>query len=537
MQKKSLILLTSLFLLVGCNPTNTSSVVDSSSSSSSQDSSSQESTSKENSSSSQASSSTSELKATNLFLVGDSTVCSFDDNYYFPRYGYGTQIGNYLSDKVTVNNLALSGRSSKSFLAEANYQTLKDSIKEGDYLLIGFGHNDEKNEVARYTNPNGDVNTEGSFQKSLYDNYVKLALDKGATPILATPIVRFSETNEYTGNNIHQTSTTDDNFPGGDYSKAIIDLATSKNIAYVDLTALTKNQWSTVGSSQARKYHAQITTQENTLDKTHINKYGANVVSYLLTSNLLNSDCSFKDYIKTDISFPSEQTYYVSNPDYVESTYVVPTASSTIFTDVTSPWMASVFGDVGGANKISKDKFNIVQTDSTINIKVGIGSAAGKISSTSDGIAMCFQKISKNQDFTLKATMKLTSYQTGNDQVGFGLMLRDDMYIDTFSSNVNANYVAAGGVKLSKGNTTNFSRVNSTLKIDKTVDETPYALDTEVELELTRVGNTITSKVGDNTFTYTDFNLTGVDSEYDYVGVFAARQADVTYTNVSLELK
>ena len=48
-----------------------------------------------------------ELPETTMYLVGDSTVASFADSYFYPRYGYGTQIANYLSEKVTVKNLAL----------------------------------------------------------------------------------------------------------------------------------------------------------------------------------------------------------------------------------------------------------------------------------------------------------------------------------------------------------------------------------------------------------------------------------------------
>ena len=72
---------------------------------------------------------------------------AFNDPYYYPRYGYGTQIGKYLSPSVTVNNLALSGRSSKSYIDPAdngNYAMLMSGLKAGDYLMIGFGHNDEK---------------------------------------------------------------------------------------------------------------------------------------------------------------------------------------------------------------------------------------------------------------------------------------------------------------------------------------------------------------------------------------------------------
>jgi lysophospholipase L1-like esterase len=90
------------------------------------------------------------VKGTRIFVVGDSTLSAFNDPYYYPRYGYGTKIQDYLNaDKATVINLAMSGRSSKSFTTEANYETLKKNIKKGDYLIIGFGHNDEKSEEAR----------------------------------------------------------------------------------------------------------------------------------------------------------------------------------------------------------------------------------------------------------------------------------------------------------------------------------------------------------------------------------------------------
>ncbi len=112
-----------------------------------------------------------------VWVVGDSTVCDYaateDATHYYKRCGYGTKLSDYVAEGYTVQNLALSGRSSKSFLAEANYQTLTAGIQAGDILIIGFGHNDEKiDDAARYTAPTGDWQTEGSFAKSLYDNYV-----------------------------------------------------------------------------------------------------------------------------------------------------------------------------------------------------------------------------------------------------------------------------------------------------------------------------------------------------------------------------
>lgn len=43
----------------------------------------------------------------NLWVVGDSTLSSFEDKYYLPRYGYGTKLQEYLDDEIIVKNLAL----------------------------------------------------------------------------------------------------------------------------------------------------------------------------------------------------------------------------------------------------------------------------------------------------------------------------------------------------------------------------------------------------------------------------------------------
>ena len=66
-----------------------------------------------------------------IYVVGDSTLSCFNDEYYYPRYGYGTKLDQYFNLKV--NNLALSGRSSKSFLIEDNYEKLKNNLKNFNY--------------------------------------------------------------------------------------------------------------------------------------------------------------------------------------------------------------------------------------------------------------------------------------------------------------------------------------------------------------------------------------------------------------------
>ena len=83
-----------------------------------------------------------------LWVIGDSTVSSFEDKYYYPRYGYGTMLDKYLDDSINVVNIALSGRSTKSYTTEPQYNELLSGMKQGDFLIIGFGHNDEKTEAS-----------------------------------------------------------------------------------------------------------------------------------------------------------------------------------------------------------------------------------------------------------------------------------------------------------------------------------------------------------------------------------------------------
>jgi lysophospholipase L1-like esterase len=250
---------------------------------------------------------------TTLFLVGDSTVCEYtatsekNNSYYYMRNGYGMRLSEYLNGHITIRNLALGGRSSKSFTTEKNYQTLKDEIKAGDYLLIGFGHNDEKKESARYTNPVADVTDETSFKYYLYEYYIKVALDAGATPILCTPIVRRSANGTYSGSNIHVT-TTSGAYVGGDYSAAIKELGEEKNVTVIDLTTLTKELLTGVSSDESASiYSWQYTSNKlsTTVDNTHINAYGAQIVARMFAETLLKTNCSLKNYVNKTFAVPN----------------------------------------------------------------------------------------------------------------------------------------------------------------------------------------------------------------------------------------
>ncbi|MDE6661054.1 MAG: hypothetical protein K2J93_04480, partial [Anaeroplasmataceae bacterium] len=290
-----------------------------------------------------------------LFVVGDSTLASFSDSYYYPRYGYGTQLSNYFDEAIKVNNLALSGRSSKSFITETNYKTLKNSLKAGDYLLIGFGHNDEKSDDKdRFTDASKPLTDSNSFAYSLYEYYIKLALDKGATPILCTPIVRADKNNTYTGSNGHVTST-------GDYAQAIVELGQEKNVTVINLRDLTKAKYSSIGYNEAIYYHAMtsgkkeesdIVVDTNSVDTTHLNIFGAKYVAYLVASELKKTTNILGKYVLEDIKEPTKDKDLVMNPNYKFIDYTSPNLASyqapAQFKTTSEGWYGTAFGDCGG---------------------------------------------------------------------------------------------------------------------------------------------------------------------------------------------
>jgi lysophospholipase L1-like esterase len=221
---------------------------------------------------------------TTLYLVGDSTVAAFNDPYYYPRYGYGTQIGKYLDARLAVNNLALSGRSSKSFidpLDNGNYALFTSSLKAGDYVLIGFGHNDEKADPTLYTNPNTDLTDPTSFQYYLDTYYLKVAQAAGAIPILTTPVVRRDSSGAYTGAKVHLTTDVVSGgvtYPGGDYPQAIRDLGAATGVTVIDNTASTlalgKQIFAASGAAGTAQLQAWVSNLVTSVDDTHTNIYG-----------------------------------------------------------------------------------------------------------------------------------------------------------------------------------------------------------------------------------------------------------------------
>ncbi len=485
-------------------------------------------------------------KGTKLFVVGDSTLSPFNDPYYYPRNGYGMRLQDYLNPKkIEVINLAMSGRSSKSFATEVNYQTLVKNLKKGDYLIIGFGHNDEKAEEDRYTDPNGSKEQPGSFKNSLYEHYVKLAKDRGATPILCTPIVRRAESIKYEGANVHVIAD-QGSYKGGDYPQAIRDLGAETGTIVVDLTAKTKARYSQLMPSETLKFHAWLSHKENSVDNTHLNMYGAAVNAYDVVRDIAGKDKAFAKFVAKGIAEP-QPSMLQPNPSYVVPSYdgFTPGDKSVqaSFKKIKEPWFGTAFGDCGSASKIATSRFNgIVESDGVVRMNSGLddGSAvSGKIASGNDGLCMYFQQIPIGKDFSLKAKAKVVFIQQ-NNQVSFGLMVRDDIYIDRDDKSINSAYVACAALGVAKDEgkwTSSFERKDGVLEQTTTTVEKRPAAGTVVDLSIVKKGNVYTLKYGKNPpVTYTA-DLNEIDTDYVYAGLFTSRCVTVEFSDVSLQMQ
>lgn len=241
----------------------------------------------------------------NVYLVGDSTVCNYDakTSRSLDRYGWGMKFAEQFNG-VTVNNLALSGRSSRSFLTEQNYQTLKNTLSKGDYLFIQFGHNDEKTDesanpgVGTYPgldwdtlDANGkDARGRYSFEYLLTAYYIDLAKNKGAVPVLITPVTRRASDGQA---NFKQHTA---------YQNAMIALGKQQNVAVIDMTALTTQLYTDLynagGQNETQKLHCYKDEAHTTIDNTHLSGAGASKLAQMIVRQTKETGLTIGERVK-----------------------------------------------------------------------------------------------------------------------------------------------------------------------------------------------------------------------------------------------
>lgn len=227
-----------------------------------------------------------EKQIVNIYCIGDSTMADKKPEV-FPETGWCQALPAFLDESVIVHNHAVNGRSSKSFIDEGRWQTVLDSLQNGDFVFIQFGHNDEKDyDSTRYTTPFG------TYTDNL-ERFVKEARGKGAKPILFTSIVRRKFAEDGTITDTH-----------GDYPVATRQIAEKLNVPLIDLQKLTEEWAEKLGDETSKKMYlwAEPTEQfpEGRKDDTHLSDAGAAEVAKLAMHECRRQKLAFSDKIKVD---------------------------------------------------------------------------------------------------------------------------------------------------------------------------------------------------------------------------------------------
>ena len=143
--------------------------------------------------------------AIKVHTIGDSTMANYDESSTDKR-GWCQMLQQFFNaDEVVINNRGKSGASSKSFYQEAAYwKTVIAGVNEGDYVLIQFAHNDEKNggldgdTLKAYTIAQGgdasSIDYRGTTANGTFKKFIRAYIEetkaKGGKPIIVTPICR-----------------------------------------------------------------------------------------------------------------------------------------------------------------------------------------------------------------------------------------------------------------------------------------------------------------------------------------------------------
>jgi len=254
-------------------------------------------------------------KKTTIFMIGDSTMANKDISGGKQERGWGMALSCFFDDNIVVDNHAVNGRSSRSFINEGRWDKVLDKMKPGDYVIIQFGHNDEKPKADRHTDPGS------TFDYNLA-KFVRETREHGGIPVLMNCVVRrnfFVNVPENDDDEKLRTTTFIDGVKmvegdslidtHGLYRVAPRDVARRMNVHFVDANQITHDLEQGLGTEASKKLHMWFKPGEEPSvpggrqDNTHYNVYGAHVVAGLLADALCEEVPILKKYrIEADIT-------------------------------------------------------------------------------------------------------------------------------------------------------------------------------------------------------------------------------------------
>ncbi len=213
-------------------------------------------------------------KKTKIWLIGDSTM-SIKETKAYPETGWGMPFAYFWDSTVIVDDRAMNGRSTRTFIEEKRWDPVVRDMQEGDWVFIQFGHNDEVPTKKSFV-PENDF-------KNYLVKYITDTRSKKANPVLITPVARrkFDSTGH-----IQETHAV--------YAQIVRDVAKENNIPLIDLSEKSKALYQQMGPETSKYLFNYLKPGEHPnypdgkQDDTHFSELGARKIAELVLQEIKN---------------------------------------------------------------------------------------------------------------------------------------------------------------------------------------------------------------------------------------------------------
>lgn len=236
-----------------------------------------------------------------IFLAGDSTVKQNDISSY-PQTGIGQGLALYVKKDIQIRNFAENGRSTKSFIDENRLDMIEEEIQKGDMLFIQFGHNDEKPDEERHTDP--DTTFKDNLRK-----FIAVARNVEAYPVLITPLYRRIFVSEH--ELVKDTH--------GEYPRAIKEVGEELGVPVIDLCEISREFIEKSGDTATKKYFMHLAENEypnypeGKKDNTHLKYEGAVEFAGMIASELNKLSGIYADILVENKGFDEREKWLLKD--------------------------------------------------------------------------------------------------------------------------------------------------------------------------------------------------------------------------------
>jgi len=217
-----------------------------------------------------------------IYLCGNSTVV---DQNYEPWASWGQMITRWFGPEVAISNHAESGLTARTFIGSFRLDKILSTLKKGDYVIVEFGHNDEKEKA-----PGDGAWYHYQYQLKIFIDQVR---KKGAEIVFCTPTQRRAfDKDQKTLLNTH-----------GDFPAAMKMVAEKEQVPLIDLNEMTKVFFETLGYEDSKRalvhYPAEMYGRKLE-DNTHFNPYGAYEVAKCVVMGMKQLGLPIVKYLRSD---------------------------------------------------------------------------------------------------------------------------------------------------------------------------------------------------------------------------------------------